>query len=242
MPSDLGRDFYHGSIFKQLPQVSRAVYLSEAPSGARLFEIETQEGIRRLHLLEIIQSDEKEIWESVKDVIGFALKEAETRLFGTFSLELITVGERVKFRNLDPRAFAELLINHGRIMNPGEEKIFSYSSLWLRFQKRVPGDWGKIRFQHGICIYSGERAKLDLILKKQIQEASGNVSPTWILIRDFSGDPVFRFGEEPQTERISKMLTKHKEVFQKNILGLLIVEESRAIDLIQQFGVLENQA
>lgn len=240
MNLEFSRDYNHTLIFKELPPVNQVYYKSRTPSGAAVLECRSETGVFFVHLLEMIYTPEKPLWESVKEMTGFAVKDAESRLFGTFTLDLVTAGDRSKWRNLEVRNLADLLVNHARVMNPGEERFFSFSSLWFLFKKRVPADWGTIRFQHSVNVYTQERGKFDLLIKKQLQEAEAGEHPAWVVIRDFSQDPVFRFGEEPQTERLLKFLTKQKECFSEKIRGAHVVTETGTTDLVQQFEILKN--
>ena len=86
-------------------------------------------------------------------------------------------------------------------------------------------------------VYSQERAKFDLFLKKRIQAAAAEDVPVWLVIRDFSQVPLFRFGEEEQTSRLRKVLEKNAGFFAEKIQGVLIVEESRVVDLVEQFEI-----
>ncbi len=236
----LHHDFCHTLFLRNLPAVQNVLWLGETPSGDRSFEIFTETGVKRVHLAELILAEERALWDSVKEIFDFAIREAEAQLYGTFSLELISAGERDKLRNFDGRNLGSLLLNHGRALNPGEERIFPYSSLWLAFKKLVPADWGKIRFQHGMTVYSQERAKFDLFIKKRLQEAAAEEIPTWVVIRDFSQNALFRFGEEDQTSRLRKVLEKNREFFPEKIPGVLMVEESRVVDLVEQFEAGEK--
>lgn len=240
MNPEFSRDFNHTLIFKALPPVNQVYYKNQAPSGASVLECEAEPTSFTVRLLEIIHAPEKPLWESVKEMTGFAIKDAESRLFGTFSLDLVTVGDRSKWRSLEVRNLADLLVNHGRTMNPGDEKFFPFASLWFLFKKRVPADWGTIRFQHPMNVYTQERGKFDLLVKKQLQEAEADELPVWIVIRDFSQEPVFRFGEEPQTERLLKFLTRQKECFSGKIRGVHVVTETGTTDLVQQFEILKS--
>lgn len=241
MASVFSSDFHHNLIFQALPPVNQVSFVKTLPSGASLLEASgSGGGTFLIQLFEMILSEEKLLWEAVREMTGFALKEAEARLFGTFSLELLTLGDRSKWRGLEVRSLSDLLVNHGRAMNHGDERLFSYASLWFRFRKLVPADWGTIRFSHPMAVYSGERGKFDLVIKKQLQEAAEAVLPVWIVIRDFSQEPVLRFGEEPQTERLLKFLTRNKAVFPEKVPAVYVVTEKGTIDLVQQFEILKT--
>ncbi len=233
----LHHDFCHTLFLRPFAPVLTTLWLGETPSGDRRFEISTESGLRRIHLAEVILAEERALWDSVKEIFDFAIREAEAQLYGTYVLELVCAGEREKLRNFDGRSLASLLLNHGRSLSPGEERLFPYASLWLAFKKLVPADWGKIRFQHSMTVYSQERAKFDLFLKKRLQAAAAEDIPVWLLIRDFSQVPLFRFGEEEQTSRLRKVLEKNAGFFAEKIQGVLIVEESRVIDLVEQFEI-----
>lgn len=237
-----GSDFLQLRLFKALPPVQQVSFVKALePHGVLLEAADAGGTLLPVMLLEMLGSAEKPLWEAVREITALAVKNAESRLFGTFALELLTLGDRLRWRTLEAHNLAELFVNHGRMLQPGEERLFSYASLSFRLKKLVPADWGTLRFAHHFVVFSAERAKLDLTVKKLLDLACAQAKPVWIVIRDFSSDPIFRFGEEPQTDRLLKLLTRRKDLFPEKAAAVLAVTEQGVTDLVQQFGILDSQ-
>ena len=224
--------------FQGLPRFERITFDGTQDSGAGLYRVERDTSIRNwLITVETIYKEDKMLWEAYKELFAFALKTAEASLFGNFEYRLLALGDLEKMSSFKPENLAQYLVNYCRNLGNGESRLVSYAHSRGILKKLTPGDWGKIRFSHGVAVHNQERGKLDLFVKKLLQDAADFEGRGWLVIRDLGRQPIFRFGEEPQTERLGKYLEKNKEFLAEKINGIYFNHKTSVIDLITQFGL-----
>lgn len=225
-------------FFKFFPKWQQVSYLGEPAAGVRQYSVSGAENSKECLLMsELIFGEDKPLWESWKELYTFAVKTAEAQITGTYDLDLLCLGPEAALRSFQPQNLAGLIVNQARKLSPGERVFFSYASGWLSFKKLLPGDWGKIRFGHNVTVFNKERSQLGIFIKKILEFTSALEEPVWIGIRDLSRIPLWRFGEEPQTERLEKHLRKHEETIQKKVKALYILHNDEVSDVAGQFGI-----
>jgi len=226
-------------FFSFFPKWERVAYVGEPLDGVREFEASGPgTGIKeRLILSELVFGDDKALWESWKELYTFAIKTAEASITGTYDLQLLCLGPESSLGSFLPQNLAALLVNQARKLAPGERVFFSYASGWMSFKKLLPGDWGKIRFSHNVTVFNKERSQLGVFVKKILEHVAAHEEQVWIGLRDLSRVALWRFGEEPQTERLGKHLKKHEDAIGKKVRALYILHNDEVSDVAGQFGI-----
>ncbi|HTL47946.1 MAG TPA: hypothetical protein VL688_07775 [Verrucomicrobiae bacterium] len=231
----LDDEFNKAIFFEAVPRPFSSIYHGTADDIAR-YGLELPAGRGWLLVAEVMTGEEKELWDSFKQMLAFALKTAEASLFGSFEFSLVTAGSPEKLPLFQPAGLAQLLVNHGRLLKDGERRLVPYASSWALFRKLAPGDWGKIAFKENLILVK-DRSRLDLLVKRMIQAAAELEGPVWLALHDLGRSPVFRFGEEDQTVRLEKFLVKNKGMLGTKIPAITIYHGKQRTDLAAQFGV-----
>lgn len=223
--------------FGFFPRWNKAKYTGMPAEGIREYLVIENGNDERLLQSELVYKDDKPLWESWKELYSYAVDLAEAQLFGSFDLQLLTLGSESAMSSFQPQNLAQLVVNQAKKLANAESSVFSYASGWMLLKKLAPADWGKIRFSHSVTVFNKERGQFDLYIKKFLECAGTSDRPVWIAIRDLSRTPLWRFGEEPQTERLEKTLKKYTEIISRKVKALYILQNGEASDLLNQFGI-----
>lgn len=194
----------------------------------------------------LLAAEEADAFSSVKDMIMVRLKSAALNVKGFYGLRLLSFNLQKGVTGFQAGDFEALLANYAKTLEIGAKRIFQYGSFIFQLHKRVPEEWGKIDFAHSVLIYRNAPEKLDLSLKKMVSAACENATyrdyEKIVLIKDLSKRPLFRFGDETQTARLSEFLHKKESTFKTEHLHLYIeTAATGCLDLVKQFeGVLRG--
>jgi hypothetical protein len=196
------------------------------------------------YFLQAMHSDDKVFWECIKEMLSESFKLSEMSLKGSYEINLIFI-HSLEIKAFDISNFAKLVSNHANRLSFGQAVCFPYASMWFYCKKLSPLDWGKVKFSHRLHFFSDDRSKLDLVLKKMSKQALHDEKFSWIIFDDLSRSPIFRFGEDPQTERLFKWVRSLCEKSLPERMQIHLCSDKReAIDLLKQFEVstTEGQA
>lgn len=185
---------------------------------------------------EILDAEDGEIWKAWKELIGFALKTAETGMLGSHEFDLLMSGSLSGTGTFQPANLAQWLSNQSRQMAWGEARLVPYAGLWGQYRKLAPLDWGKIRFKDHLQVLK-DRSRLDLVLKRMFEKTSLIEGPAWVVIHDLSRAPVFRFGDDAQTPRLRKILERYTETLGEKLRGVYYIRAGEVFDLLAQFEI-----
>lgn len=189
------------------------------------------------YFLQAMQSEDKVLWECIKEMLAESFKLSEMSLKGSFEIQLVFMNS-LEIKAFDISNFAKLVSNHANRLSYGQVTCFPYASMWFHCKKLSPLDWGKIKFSHRLHFLNDDRSKLDLLLKKMSKPALEGENFSWILFDDLSRSPIFRFGEDPQTERLFKWV---KSLCEKSLPERMQIRlcsgRKNTIDLLKQFEV-----
>jgi hypothetical protein len=96
--------------------------------------------------------------------------------------------------------------------------------------------WGRMELVTGVEIYQKDVSQLDLLIKKLLKESLDLSNDCWIILHDLSDAPIFRYGEEKQTERLRKLLERTKKEMTR-VSSIYIVQGQSAVELFGQFNI-----
>ena len=212
----------------------------DAELGSKLLAFQADE--ETFFVSRIISVEESEAWKACEEMLSHSVKMAASMVKGFYGLELISLKLRQGIQGFEASAFTQLLLKHAGKLEPGDKEVFQYGSFLFRLSKRIPNDWGKIEFKTYVDIIRKPRGELDLFVKKKgsdiIKELAAAPSQKNLVICDLGQESLFRFGEEPQTERLAKFLTKSRDSFEKAHLKVFFEHPQEGlIDLLQQFQI-----
>lgn len=154
-----------------------------------------EETERMLYLASIISADEKMMWQSFQDLLGQSAKLASSGLQGIFGLDVLSADIQEGSRHFNLREFSALLINHGRTLGFGQQKLVRYGQIFSLLHKKAPADWGKMDVTDHVEIVDSEKITCPRFLKKMIR-AGGQEETAIYLIHDLSLKPVWDTGKE----------------------------------------------
>jgi len=222
--------FEKTAFFQGLPAPERLEIIAPDSDGC----LEIDAGSCRVAAMEILDASEEDLWNSWKELFGYAIKTAEASLQGSFEYQLVTAGSLSGTASFQPANFAQWLINQARQMTWGETRWLPYAGTWGVFRKRVPLDWGKIRFRDSIRRVR-DLSRLDLLCKAALEKILTREGPVYVVLHDLSAVPLFRFGDDGQTPRLFKVLEKYRKAAGERLQGVHYVRQGSALDFLQQF-------
>ncbi len=223
-------------IFAQLPRFESVRFLGDFKAKIQCYELMREGETIKLFATTIIRKDESFIWKSFSDMLDFSVKTAQQKMQGLYGLDLVMLNfDGVD--NFNPNNFAELIVNHSRKLEIGEPMMIQYGSLYFMLSKRVKEDWGKIDFHSAVDVFHKDPVQLDLLFARLIRETSEVMEPRIIAVVDLSSSPIFKFGDELQTERLGKMLRESPSQSGSEIYDIYMISKKKAVELRTQFGL-----
>ena len=73
-----------------------------------------------------------------------------------------------------------------------------------------------------------------------LKESSKSENPVMLAIHDLSTEPIFRFGDEKQTERLQKLFEKYKEQTKSRVPDIYIIQNDTAVELGAQLNTKDS--
>lgn len=200
------------AFFRYLPAGNYEIrYAGCSVDGVNRFELEASGVKFTCVLMQTIAEAEEGFWLSIREIWTQAVKMSEASLFGSFELLLIATAPINAEHMLNISNLSALIVNHARKLKPGSAVFVSYSGYWFRLKSLAPLDWGKITFKTTLQVFRQEREKLDTLFKKALKSCEAWQPGSLIVVQDFGTDPLFRFGEEGQTDKLFRFFQKEKQ-------------------------------
>lgn len=230
-------DFQSSPLLKNLPTFTAVTHKGVNPDKVRIFDVVRGAESHELFSCMIIHKNEKLLWVSFKDMIEHTFRTATAEIQGVFGFDLLSCDLGKSSEQFQSHAFAGLLANKARAMNVGDETLVQYSSIFGLFKKRLKETWGKLDLEAHVEVFNKEPEQFDLFLKKTLKDTAATAtSGKFILaIQDLSSVPIFKFGSEPQTERLAKTLEKFKVEHPQVSPEVYIIHRGQAVELFAQF-------
>lgn len=222
-------------LFRHLPVFNSIVYKGELEPKIRHFE--TFQGAEKGSLVTytLIRKEESLLGSSFRDMIEHIAKMTALQLRGFFEWNILSFDLSEGLQGLNAENLVSLLVNKARKLLPLEETDVRYGKIRSILKKRMEENWGKVELAMPLETFHKESFQLDLLVKKLMKTAEPLGMPCRIVIHDLSPTPLFRFGEEMQTERMRKTLEKYKAASQNVLPEIYIVHDNKAVELLEQF-------
>ena len=227
-------NFQDSALLKHLPKFQSIIYKGEIQPKIRNFEVSREGKTSTLIVQEIIRSEEGLIWTSCRTILERVAKMAAAQVRGFFEWNILSLELKEGLEHLNIEDFTSLLVNKARKLNPGEIEWIQYGKFLGFLKKRINENWGKIDLETAVEVFHKLPSQLDLLVKKLLKETESFPEKT-LVIQDLSHAPLFRFGEEEQTERMRKFLEKYKATSSNILPDIYMVHNQRAIELFAQF-------
>jgi len=224
-------------LFSHLPRFGTAVYKGELAPKIRRFEVEQGEDKGSVITCAVVVKDEALLGRSFADLVSHIAQISASQLQGFFEWNLLAfdlAGGKAGFSAED---LVSLLVNKARKLETLEETVVRYGNFFSILKKRMKESWGKLEVVISLETFNKLPSQLDLLVKKLIGTTEGIAQPSWIVIHDLSSTPLFRFGEEEQTERMRSTLEKLRLAVQNKLPEIYMVHDNNAVELLTQFGL-----
>jgi hypothetical protein len=168
--------YYHG-LLNGKTQFFKAV------SGHEAF------GILAVH---VIRRDEDFIWESSRDLIERAIKDAGVQVRGTYVFELLAFDPAKELKTFNANELSQMLVNTARTLKPGEQSMIRYSTVYGLLQKVLDETWGKVTVKTSVEILSDKPEAFFQLLFRKLKLAEEMLFPVKLLLNDLSSMPMFK--------------------------------------------------
>lgn len=227
--------FAKSPVLSEIQPVDFCEFKGETPGGFLRFLCRRQNEEFSLIVLPVIRKEESLIWKSCEELLERTVKDAAQTVRGIFGFQLLSIQLGNSIRSFQWDNLRQLIANHAKGMQPGEEKLIQYTSLFGILKKRVSEDWGKIEYLSPVTVYTKPAEQLDLLIKKMLKEGGAPEARCEVLLHDLSTDPLFRFGEEEQTSRMAKTLKSFQT--DKGLSPAFILDSRGFVELGEQLGL-----
>lgn len=198
-------NFDSSFLMSRIPyRLESCEYRGEISEGIQRFDI-VRDGQESCWLVaQILRREEDLVWKSCQELLTRTMKEAAASLRGFYGFDLIMLEFGDSLRTFQWDNLRQLLMNHARTLNPGEEKLIQYTSLFGILKKRINEEWGKIDYSWPLKIYPKTPEQFDLFVKKIVNEAQALEKPFKVMICDLSQDAIVKLSDDVQSERLTK--------------------------------------
>ncbi len=238
-PLSLPSDF---SGFKTLLHYDAIEFHGVVSDHLYQYQVRQAENVRSIFLASMVLKEDVLAWQSFREMFEGILKMAASQMRGFYGLELIFFDLNEGFSSFHLGNLTQLLVNHSKKLESGNQMLVRYASLWMILSKRTHGDWGKIDFKSRVEIIS-KPDQLHLFLKKCLKDSETQLkssSQPLFVISDLGQIPVFKFGSEDQTAKMARWL----ESFTKSntpIPEMIIDHQKNWIEIGAQFGFRKEE-
>jgi len=204
-------EFLSCPIFSHLDQYDSLFFKGEIKTKIQLYEAVTKDKTFQLMVSTLIQKEDATVWKSLKELLEYNLKLAANQMRGVYHFDLLIVNLHQGIQDFNGNEFSELLLNHSRKLDPGQQRLIHYGPIFGILSKRTQCDWGKISFNSFVEVYHSQIEQFDLYVKKLINLAGGLPQTVKSVIVDISNTPLFQFGHDEQTMRLRGLLEKNRD-------------------------------
>lgn len=232
----LEHHFDESFLMSRIPyRLDSCTYEGELSPGVQRFDIVRGGEESSWLVAQILRKEEEIVWKSCQELLVRTLKESAASLRGFYGFELLMLELGDSLRNFQWDNFRQLIMNHARALNLGEEKMIQYTSLFGILKKRVNEEWGKIDYNWPLKIYSRPPEEMDLYIKKILEEAVTLNKPFKVMICDLSQDAIFKLSDDVQFQRLGKLFESLR-IQGDGVPEVFIFHASSTVELGIQFG------
>ncbi len=205
-------DFAASNLFHYLPVFDEIYY-----QGHKLANVQSFKAIREgqactLLALSIIRKDEDFLWESTKDLLDGAIKQAAGISRGIYSFDLLTFDVHKENAGFSPHELSSVIANSCFRLKPGEQMLIRYSSVFGLLQKLVDESWGKITLKTSVEVFNDKPNFLFALVSKILKTVEFSHDPVMVLINDLSTFPLHDPANEKQKDFLDELIAQHAKL------------------------------
>ena len=209
------------NVFSALGTLESITFQAAVTPKLLRFSVMNEEGERALYLASVISREEKAMWQSFQDLLGYSVKLAAAGLEGIFGLDVLTADIQKGSLNFNAQDASTLLINHGKKLAFGKRGLIRYGQIFCLLHKRAPADFGKIEVMTHIEIVSPEKTRLASFMKRNLA-VGGKETNAIYLVHDLGLLPAWNLEKEAEDPKLSGFLKENpsSQYFYKSCAGL----------------------
>ncbi len=125
------------NVFSAFSKQQSLVFQGAVTPKLLRFLMANDEGGKMIYLASIISRDEKMMWDSFEELLGHGVKLAATKLQGIYGFDVLSADIQEGSRHFNAQDFADLLVNHGRQLGFGQQKLIRYGQIFSILHKSL---------------------------------------------------------------------------------------------------------
>ncbi|MBF0478015.1 MAG: hypothetical protein HQL26_00895 [Candidatus Omnitrophica bacterium] len=202
-------DFPQSNLFNYLPKFSSIYFKGQALEHVLSFSAERESQECGVLAVTIIRKDENFLWDSTRDLLDRAVKNAAFATRGIYTFNLLTFDlhkeNNFKFNHNE---LAQVLINSSLKLRVGEQVLIKYLSMYGLLQKIGDESWGKIVFKTSVEIFNDKPNFLFALVSRILKTVEFAHNPVLVLVNDLSTFPLYDPANEKQKYFLDKLITE----------------------------------
>ena len=187
----MNTEFKYAPLIVGILPAEELYYQSMKTGKMQFFKAIKGSEFRGLLAVHIVRRDQNIIWESSRDVIIRAIKDASVQVRGAYVFELLDFEANKELKTFNMNELTQLLVNTSRTLKPGEQALIKYSTVYGILQKCLDEAWGKITFKASVEILPDKPKAFFSLLLGMLKTVEALSFPVNLLVNDLSLSPVF---------------------------------------------------
>ncbi len=208
-------EFPTSNLFNYLPKFEEIYYEGNPVDRVQLFRAVREGQACRLLAVTIIRKDEDFLWESTKDLLVRAVKDAASVMRGVYTFDLLTFDVHKETELFNPRELTQVLMNTSLKLKAGEQALIKYSSVYGMLQKMVDESWGKVVLKTAVELFNDKPNFLFALVSRILKTVEFAHEPVMVLVNDLSTWPLHDPRNEQQKAFLDGLIARQA----KNAIG-----------------------
>ena len=201
--------FPASNLFHHLPRFDGICYQGNPVDKVQLFKAVREGQECRVLAVTIIRKDEDFLWDSTRDLLARAVRDAASLTRGIYTFDLLTFDVHKELESFNGNELAQVLANSSLKLKPGEQMLIKYSSVYGILQKMVDEPWGKIVFKTAVELFNDKPNFLFALVSRILKTVEFSYEPVMVMINDLSTYPLHDPKNEKQKAFLDDLIAQH---------------------------------
>ena len=201
-------DLPKSNLFNYLPTFEEIAYQGQPIEHVQHFRAVREGQACSLLAVTTIRKDEDFLWAAAKDLLDRSMKQASTTMRGVHLFDLLTFDFHKEMKTFNFAELAQVLANTSFKLQPGEQRLVRYSSVYGLLQKMSEAHWGKIVFKTSVEVFPDKPSFLFTLVSRILKSVEFAHDPVMVLVNDLSTHPLFEPGNEQQKTFLDDLIAK----------------------------------
>jgi hypothetical protein len=199
-------------LFNYLPVFEEITYLGQPLEHVQHFHAVREGQACSLLAVTIIRKDEDFLWASAKDLLDRSMKQAALTMRGVHVFDLLTFDFHKEMKTFNFAELAQVLANTSFKLQPGEQRLVRYASVFGLLQKMSEAHWGKIVFKTSVEVFPDKPSFLFTLVSRILKSVDFAHDPVMVLVNDLSTFPLYDPADEQQKAFLDDLIAKQKKL------------------------------